>query len=197
MSFEDLPLFPEAEPGPGEEGRRRPPGGAEARERPSTPGMQPVAGSHRDPLQPRTSPPSGSVTGPRWRAARFSERIEAGVADCLALGAATVIVALGASLAGARLAADRWPPLILFLVAFSFAYTAVPLAFWGQTPGMAVLALVARRPGQAPLTFRQAVVRWLAGWVTVLLAGVPALLALSGASLADRLSGSATLRKLA
>lgn len=195
MSFEDLPLFPEAEPGRREEPRRRPLG-ADAPGRPSTPGAPPVAGSPRDPLLPRTSP-SPSLAGPRWRAARFGERIGAGLADCLALGGSTLIVALGASLAGARLAADRWPPLSLFLVAFSFAYTAVPLAFWGQTPGMALMALVARRPGQAPLTFRQAVVRWLAGWVTVLLAGLPALLALTGASLADRISGSATLRKLA
>jgi len=197
MSYEDLPLFPEADAGPGEEDRRRPPGGADARRRPTTPATEPVAGARRDPVPPRTSPSSGPVIGPRWRAARFTERIAAGLVDCLALGAATAIVALGASLAGARLAADRWPPLSLFLVAFSFAYTAVPLAFWGQTPGMAVLALIARRPGLAPLTFRQAAVRWLAGWVTVLLAGLPALLALTGASLADRISGSATLRKLA
>jgi uncharacterized RDD family membrane protein YckC len=105
-------------------------------------------------------------------------------------------VALGALLAGARLTLDRWPPLALFLLAFSFVYTTVPLAFWGQTPGMALLTLIARRPGQAPLTFRQAAIRWLAGWLSVLLGGLPMLLALTGASLADRLSGSATLRKL-
>ena len=49
--------------------------------------------------------------------------------------------------------------------------------------------------GNRPLTFRQAVIRWACGLVTVALAGLPALLSLSGSSLADRASGSATLSR--
>lgn len=188
MSYEDLPLFPEAEAGGGTPGATREPG----RHPPAPPLGRPPSVSAPSPPPPARIP----AARPRWRAARFGERVGAGLVDCVALAGATVIVVLGSVLAGARLAGDRWAPLALFLLAFSFVYTVVPLAFWGQTPGMAVLGLVARRPGQAPLSFRQAAARWLAGWATVLLAGLPALLALSGASLADRLTGSATLRRL-
>lgn len=189
MSYEDLPLFPEADARPGR-GRSSPGGedvpAAKAPSRPPAP--------HDE--RPTPSPSPLSPSAPRWRAARFAERLLAGLVDAAVLLAGTLVVALGALLAGADLGADSWPPLALFLLAFSFVYSAVPLAFWGQTPGMAVVSLISRRPGQAPLTFRQAAMRWLAGWITVLLAGLPALLALTGASLADRLSGSATLRRL-
>lgn len=197
MSYEDLPLFPEADPRPGRESAST----DEATEtrRSATPtrpdSAAPGGGGAEHPAQ-RLGADRLAPSGPRWRAARFTERLGAGLLDCLVLLGGTLIVALGALLAGARLGVDRWPPLALFLAAFSFVYAAVPLAFWGQTPGMAMLALIARRPGQAPLTFRQAAVRWLASWLTVLLAGLPFLLALTGASLADRMSGSATLRKL-
>jgi hypothetical protein len=59
---------------------------------------------------------------------------------------------------------------------------------------MAAVGLVARSPGDQPLAFRQAVARWLGGILTLAFGGLPGLLALTGASLTDRLSGSATLR---
>lgn len=202
MTYEDLPLFPETDPG-GRAGRSKPEAGRPASSPPAGareggPAVEPTPGAASDHTPARTSTQPSRVPSvrPRWRAARFAERVGAGLVDCVVLLGAAVIVALGALLAGADLEAARWAPLALFLIAFSFVYTVVPLAFWGQTPGMALLAIVARRPGQAPLSFRQAALRWLAGWLTVLLAGLPVLLALTGASLADRLSGSATLRRL-
>ena len=52
--------------------------------------------------------------------------------------------------------------------------------------------LVARCGASEPLSFGQSVARWLATWLTWLLGGLPGLLALSGRSLVDRLSGSTT-----
>ncbi|MGE5234023.1 MAG: RDD family protein [Acidobacteriota bacterium] len=83
--------------------------------------------------------------------------------------------------------------MVIFGAIFSFAYAVVPLAFWGQTPGMAWAGIVARTTSGESLSFGQAARRWLGGWITALLGGVPGLLALSGRSLVDRLSGSRTL----
>ena len=82
--------------------------------------------------------------------------------------------------------------LLLFLLAWSFLYFVVSLAFWGQTPGMAWAGLIARSGASEPLSFGQTAQRWAATWLTWALVGLPGLLALSGRSLADRLSGSRT-----
>ena len=74
-----------------------------------------------------------------------------------------------------------------------FALTAIPLAFFRRTAGMAVVGLRASSLDRSPLSFGQAFRRWLGGLLTVLLAGLPGLLATRGRSLADRLSGSRTL----
>ena len=78
------------------------------------------------------------------------------------------------------------------MTAFSFLYSVVTLAFWGQTPGMVAAGLMARSHGDQPLSFGQTGLRWLAGLLTVALGGLPLLVALTGRSFADRLSGSAT-----
>jgi len=82
---------------------------------------------------------------------------------------------------------------LVFLLPFSFLYQTFPLAFWGCTPGMARVGIVARnRDGQA-LSFSQAALRWLASVLTVSFLGLPLILmATSGRSLADRFSGSQT-----
>ncbi len=80
------------------------------------------------------------------------------------------------------------------MLAFSFLYTVVSLAFWGQTAGMAWFGLTARESPQFPLSFTQACIRWLGGLLTLSLAGLPLLLALGGRSLSDRLSRSKTFR---
>jgi uncharacterized RDD family membrane protein YckC len=85
-----------------------------------------------------------------------------------------------------------WPPLLLLVLAFSFVYSVVPLAFWGQTPGMAWRGLHARGPGGEPLSFEQTARRWVGALLTAALAGIPLLLTRSGASVSDRLSGSET-----
>lgn len=83
---------------------------------------------------------------------------------------------------------------LVFLLPFSFLYQIFPLAFWGRTPGMERVGIVARsRDGQA-LSFSQAALRWLASVLTVVFLGLPLILtAATGRSLADRLSGSQTL----
>jgi hypothetical protein len=58
---------------------------------------------------------------------------------------------------------------------------------------MAAVGLVARSGRDQPLSFGQTGLRWLAGLATVALCGLPLVVALTGRSLADRLSGSSTL----
>ena len=86
-----------------------------------------------------------------------------------------------------------WPAVALFLLSFSFLYTVVPLAFWGHTPGMAWAGLDARGRDGEPLAFDQTARRWIGGILTLLLLGLPLLLAFGGRSLSDLLSGSETL----
>lgn len=86
-----------------------------------------------------------------------------------------------------------WLPFGFFALLWSCAFTAIPLAFFRRTAGMAVVGLRASSLDRSPLSFGQAFRRWLGGLLTVLLAGLPGLLATRGRSLADRLSGSRTL----
>lgn len=124
-----------------------------------------------------------------------------GLAPRLAAGLADFAVHLAVALllvAGSRaLGVDRtppWPPIAICLLLFSFVYFVVPLAFWGNTPGMAWRGLQARSRGGDPLSFGQASRRWLGAIATALLAGLPALGALRGRSFTDWVSGSALRR---
>jgi uncharacterized RDD family membrane protein YckC len=120
-------------------------------------------------------------------------RLRAALAD---LGAACAVLAtavIGSRLMGVSLGLEQWMPLAVLLLAFSFLYFVVPLVFWGRTPGMTLAGLVSRSREGLPLTYGQAVLRWVAALITALLLGLPLLLLLRGPSLADRLSGSVTL----
>lgn len=105
-----------------------------------------------------------------------------------------LVVGAGSWLLGAALRTEDWPAYAVFLLLFSLLYTAIPLAFWGQTPGMMRVGHVARTGEGEPLTFGQTALRWIGALVTVALAGLPLLLALGAQSrsLADRMSGSYT-----
>lgn len=132
--------------------------------------------------------------------ASWSSRVLACLADGAFLGAAVVGGGLTAAVLGAMPGRDAALPFALFALVFSFVYSVVPLAFWGHTPGMATAGLVARDDDGGPLTFGQTGLRWLGGLLTLAFAGLPLLLALGplgGRSLADRLSGSRTWRRLA
>lgn len=121
----------------------------------------------------------------------LSARWLAGLADLAVHAAVALVLIAGARLLGAPAGFGDWPALVLFLLAFSFLYAVLPLAFWGRTAGMAWAGLVARAPDGASLTFGQTARRWLGGLLTLALLGLPTLLALlGGRSLADRLSGS-------
>ncbi len=80
-------------------------------------------------------------------------------------------------------------PLLLLIGCFSFVYHVLPLTFWGHTPGMARVGIVARSLDGGPLTIAQAVRRWLGAMLNVASLGL--LFALSKEkSLSDRLSRS-------
>ena len=186
----ELPLFPGEAPGPvaarggpRAAGAGRPSPAAPPPERPR-PAPEPAAAGARAVAAPAQGPPP----------APFGARLLADLAD---LGVHALVAAAGwagAALAGARLGPGELPALAVFLLAFSFLYSVVSLAFWGRTPGMAAAGVVARGDRGRPLTFGQTGLRWLAGVATALLAGLPLLLALTGRSLPDRLSGSRTFR---
>ncbi len=86
---------------------------------------------------------------------------------------------------------DYLPPLAIFLLSFSFLYTVLPLAFWGQSLGMAWSGITSRNRDGEPLTFDQTARRWLGGLLTAATLGLPALIS-DHRSLSDLLSGSAT-----
>lgn len=191
--FEELPLFDlplrEKEPSP-----RRPP--AEA----ARPASVPAASTR----PPRTAPAPApqleiaeveeSAEGAAGKAG-IGDRFFAGLADML-LHAVVVGVASLAMLAiGHAVAWRDLPALVVFGLLFSFLYSVFSLAFWGQTPGMAWAGQLARSVTGEPLTFGQTALRWLGGLLTLILAGLPLLLALAGGrSLSDRISDSKTLQ---
>ncbi len=121
-------------------------------------------------------------------------QISASLLDLAALAVVGLALWLGLRAIGVQLDGMRLAFVLLFFVPFSFLYQVFPLAFWGRTPGMARVGLVARGQDGSSLTFSQAGLRWLASVLTVLFLGLPLLATqLTGRSLADRLSGSQTL----
>lgn len=142
------------------------------------------------------APPAAAAVAPA--PAGLAPRLLAAVVDGAALAAVAALAVVGAVLLGLRPGTASLPGLAALLVVFSFAWSVVPLAFWGATPGMAAARLVARDRDGGPLTFGQTALRWTAGLLTLLTAGLPMLLALGflgGRSPADRLSGSLTWRR--
>jgi uncharacterized RDD family membrane protein YckC len=126
--------------------------------------------------------------------APFGVRIFAGLVDLAVHVAVAALAAGGVRLLGVQPALEprQLGPFALLLLVFSLFYTVVPLAFWGKTPGMAAVGVACQAGDDLPLTFAEALRRWLGELVTVLLLGLPGLLALGQQrrSLADRWSTS-------
>lgn len=140
-------------------------------------------GSFEDRATPRPEacPPS--------MASAFS-RLFAGVVDLIVHGAVLLLVLVGELALGVPPTWAQWPAFAVFLLAFSFPYTAIALAFWGQTPGMSVAGFEVRTAERENLTLPQTAVRWFAAILSYSLLGLPLLLAITGRSLGDRLSRS-------
>jgi uncharacterized RDD family membrane protein YckC len=119
-------------------------------------------------------------------------RLSSGAADLVVHVALGVVILLGCRGMGIRPTWAEGPAIGLFLLAFSFLYTVVPLAFWGHTLGMAWAGITSRNLDGEPLTFDQTARRWLGSVLTAATLGLPLLLSRGGRSLTDRLSGSAT-----
>lgn len=158
---------------------------------PAAPG-EPEPEHAPEPASPRRS----ARTPASLTAAPFIRRVLAGLLD---LGVQIVVAAgalAGAARMGVALTRAVAPGFVLLLLVFSLFYLVVPLAFWARSPGMAAVGLLARAGDEHPPTFAEALRRWLGGVATVLLAFLPALLALGPArrSLADRWSGCELIR---
>lgn len=121
-----------------------------------------------------------------------AKRLAAGLADMMLHATILVAALVGTRWMGVKLDLARdWPPLAVFLLSFSFLYTVLPLAFWGQSLGMAWSGITSRNRDGEPLTFDQTARRWLGGLVTAALLGLPALIS-GRRSLSDLVSSSAT-----
>lgn len=207
----DLPLAPSPPPDEPEEpergavtrrgGQRRRPAppaeslplfGEEGPEAPVAPPLAAHAPAPRPKPRPVPETPADEALEPASEAAPLVARARAAAGDLVVLGAVGAVAALGARWLGAAIGRAELAPLAVFLLAFSFLYSVISLAFWGQTPGMAWAGLVARSVAGEPLSFGQTALRWLGSWLTWATLGLAGLLALTGRSLADRLSGSAT-----
>lgn len=132
------------------------------------------------------------ISRPTHRSASLTDRLGATLLDLTVMAAVAIVLPFGAALLGATPHWGDWPLFAIPWLLFSFLYYVVPMAFWGRTPGMALLRLTARSLDGGPLSFGQALQRWLSTLATVALAGLPGLLALSGRSATDRLSHSST-----
>lgn len=119
-------------------------------------------------------------------------RVFAGLVDvAIHLGVLALVVGSLRAMSIVPRGESLWA-LALLLVVFSLFYTVIPLAFWGRTPGMASVGLVARGADDVPLTFGQAGLRWLGSLGVFLSLGLLGLVSLTGRSLPDRLSRSRT-----
>ena len=140
------------------------------------------------------SPPTVAGSEEEEILASWSERLRAGLADLLMHVLMLAVAITVAYRLGVELRWSFWPPFAGLALIFSFLYWMVPVAFWGQTPGMAWVGQAARSVGDEPLTFYQAFLRWAGALITTALAGLPQLLSLkAGGSLSDRLSESKTV----
>lgn len=126
------------------------------------------------------------------RPAPIGRRFAAAALDALVLAAVLVTLVAGGTLLGAPVSWTALPYYLPTWGLFSLLYHVVPLLFWGRTPGMAYVGVVARTLSGRSLSVGQATRRWAASMVTLGLLGLPGLLALSGRSLADRTSRTST-----
>ncbi len=143
--------------------------------------------------EPDVESPVATPASPVAEAASAGVRLLASIVDLSIMLAMSISIWIGLVFLGVETGSSTWPGVVLFLLSFSFLYFVFPLAFWGRTPGMSLLGLIARTPQNQPLTFLQTVQRWLAALGTIAALGVPLALLFSGDSLADRVSRSRTL----
>lgn len=124
--------------------------------------------------------------------APLAGRIQAAALDAVVLAAVLISLLAGGTLLGAPADLQALPFYLPTWLLFGFLYFVIPLLFWGRTPGMAYAGVIARGSNGAPLSVGQAIRRWMASMATMGLIGLPGLVALSGRSLADRLSHTST-----
>lgn len=153
---------------------------------PPSPSRSPLLDSPGEVEISRPRPVPAAAPDTDSQAAPLLSRLKGGLIDVGMHLAVIGLLAVGARLLGARLTGATGSVVVMVL-AFSFLYTILALLVWGRTPGAAVAGLEVRNPDGGTPTASQAVRRWLAQWVTWLLAGLPGLF-----RLADRWSGTQT-----
>ena len=138
--------------------------------------------------EPEEPPPRQGPTIAALQARFFGGLVDLAIHVALLAGVVVVV-----RLMGVAPGTEEIVPLLLVALVFSLFYAVIPLAFWGQTPGMRAAGLVVRAGDGGPMTFGQAARRWFGSLVSVAAVGLPTLLvAFGGRSLADRLSDTDT-----
>jgi uncharacterized RDD family membrane protein YckC len=179
------------------------PAGSAAANRAAKPGKPPAPAPQAPPSRERRAAPMPMSDPPRTAALAdevaglrhisLGRRAAGGAADLVVHLAVLILAVCGCRYLGVLPVLRDWPAFLVFLLAFSFLYTVVPLAFWGHTLGMTWAGLTAESTDGEPLSFEQTARRWLGALITLAVVGLPLLVALGGRSLADRLSDSRTL----
>lgn len=158
---------------------------------PDPPGAPPAtAAGAGDGTDGSNSP--GDLIRPAPGLPSLAQRIAGGALDMVAHVAVLGLAVAGSWWLGVPPVRLTLLPLVLFIAGFSFIYHVLPLVFWGHTPGMARLGLVARSLDGGPLTIGQAVRRWIGAIMSIATLGLFLLLG-TERTLADRLSGSTVL----
>src|SRR5581483_11634103 len=102
--------------------------------------------AEREESPAETGPPSDDVAG-------FGRRFLGAVLDVVLQALVGLAAVAGAQAIGAAPVPRAMPGFALLLLVFSLVYTVIPLAFWGRTPGMRAVGLVAHTGDEHPLTF--------------------------------------------
>jgi len=144
-----------------------------------------------EPKSPTYTEAATAEESPEPDGVTLQRRFVAGAIDTGVIAAALVAMMVGAAAVGVRPTLADWPGYALVGLVLSFVYSGFSLLFWGKTPGMQRTGLIASSSDGSPVTIGQVVLRWLGAVCTVLLLGLPTLLALrGGGTFTDRISGS-------
>ncbi|MDX1997643.1 MAG: RDD family protein [Thermoanaerobaculia bacterium] len=142
---------------------------------------------------PKAAAPPPVETPAAFFQATVGARLVAGLADFAVHLLLVLGLLFGLRALGVELQLGDIPALVAFVLVFSFLYYAIPLAFWGRTPGMRWAHLVARAEDGGGLNFGETARRWAGSLLTFALLGLPLLFSFGGRrSLADRVSQSRT-----
>ena len=142
-----------------------------------------------------TEPVAGFVAAPRWRRA-LAFGTDASLFLALALAMSPLLDFRATAADTLRAEWPAFSAFAAFILLLSFHYFVVSWAVWGRTIGGSIFDTRIALVDGAPIDFRNASLRWLWMLVSIATCGLGFLVGIApgGRSLADRMSGSRSLR---